>query len=345
MTKTALTVECLDASTFEAWDHFVETAKEGTFFHRAGWKSVFERAFRHRCPYLYAWRGGRMEGVLPLVHVQSRLFTNALISTPFCVYGGVAAATEQAREALDRAACELARELGVEYLELRHTDTQHTNWPTKELYYTFRKEIHADADANFRAIPRKQRAMVRGGIKAGLESEIDAGVDRLYRAYSESVRNLGTPVFSKKYLQSLRDVFGRDCEVLIVTQEDRIIAGVMSFYFRDEVLPYYGGGTALARHCKGNDFMYWEVMRRAAERGVRVFDYGRSKAGTGSFNFKRHWGFEPRPLNYEYFLLENNAMPNLSPTNPRYQRMIALWKRLPLPLSRLIGPPLAKNLG
>src|SRR5690625_2336233 len=146
MTKDPLPVERLAPGTFEIWDEFVENAAEATFFHRAGWKTVFERAFRHRCPYLYARRGGRIEGVLPLVHVQSRLFTNALISTPFCVYGGAAAETEEARGALESAACELARKLKVEYFELRHVDAHHADWPTKDLYYTFRKEISADPD-------------------------------------------------------------------------------------------------------------------------------------------------------------------------------------------------------
>ena len=70
----------------------------------------------------------------------------------------------------------------------------------------------------------------------------------------------------------------------------------MNFYFRDEVLPYYGGGTAFARQRAGNDFMYWEVMRRAADRGCRLFDFGRSKLGTGAFDFKKNWGFTPEQL-------------------------------------------------
>jgi hypothetical protein len=91
--------------------------------------------------------------------------------------------------------------------------------------------------------------------------------------------------------------------------------------------------------------MYWEIMEHARLRGIRIFDYGRSKRGTGSFEFKEHWGFEPQPLFYEYYLVKASAVPNLSPTNPKYERFIRLWRRLPLKVTWLVGPPLAKYLG
>ncbi|MDD2802200.1 MAG: FemAB family PEP-CTERM system-associated protein, partial [Methylococcales bacterium] len=202
-----------------------------------------------------------------------------------------------------------------------------------------------DVEKNLLAIPRKQRAVVRKGIDSGLVSVIDDNVDRLHLAYSESVRNLGTPVFSKKYFQILKDVFAEQCEVLTVERDGQTIASVMNFYFRDEVLPYYGGGTSLARDVKGNDFMYWEVMRRAVEKGVRMFDYGRSKIGTGSYNFKKNWGFSPEPLFYEFYLVKSDSLPDINPLNPKYQLFIAAWKRLPLFASQLLGPMLSKDLG
>src|SRR4029077_3578668 len=129
----------------------------------------------------------------------------------------------------------------------RHLAPQNPDWPTKSLYVTFRKPIEGDDERNFAAIPRKQRAMVRKGIEAGLVAELDGGVDALYTCYAESVRNLGTPVFAPRYLQILGEVFGRDCEVLVVRHDGAPVAAVMSFYFRDEVLPYYGGGLDSAR--------------------------------------------------------------------------------------------------
>ncbi|MEZ5529322.1 MAG: FemAB family PEP-CTERM system-associated protein [Porticoccaceae bacterium] len=303
----------------------------------------------------YVWASGLLpvcraqwsnRGILPLAHNKSLLFGNQLVSNPFCVYGGVVADSDEVAGALRAAACELAHSLDVDALELRNLVDSGKNWPTKTLYSTFRRAIDPDPEVNMQAIPSKQRTMVRKGIKNGLISELGDHWDRAYRVYSESVRNLGTPVFSRKYFSVLREVFGEDCGVLMITHEGRDVAGVVSFYFRDEVLPYYGGSIAEARDIKGvNDFMYWELMRRSAEQGIRTFDFGRSKNDSGPYHFKKHWGFEPEPLHYEYHLVRATAVPEVNPLNPKYQLFIRAWKKLPLSVANRIGPFLAKNLG
>lgn len=338
-------IKSLTQDALIRWNEYVFSHPQATFFHRGEWQQVIEQAFGHGCHFLYAEQQGVIQGVLPLGHVKSALFGNALISSPFCVYGGVVASSDQARAALIEAAISRAVALGVDSLEMRHRDQPLDGWIGKDLYVTFRKEIDPDVEQNMLNIPRKQRAVVRKGIQAGLTGEIDDGIDRLFEAYSQSVHALGTPVFSKRYFQILKKTFADDCEVLTITLQGRLISSVMSFYFRDEVLPYYGGGTAEARDVKGNDFMYWELMRRACERGIRVFDYGRSKVGTGSYSFKKNWGFEPAPLHYQYHLVKATEMPNISPTNPKFQLFIKAWQRMPLALTRLIGPHIARNLG
>ncbi len=335
----------LDSRNCGRWNDFVLNHPDGTFFHLAEWQNVLSKAFAHRTRYLYAECGGRVVGVLPLVEVKSLLFGHALISTPFCVYGGILASDEWARRTLERAACDLAQRLRVSYLEMRNRRRQHPGWQCKELYVTFRRPIDPDSERNMLAIPRKQRAMVRKGIQKQLQVQIDADADRMYAIYSESVRNLGTPVFSRRYVRLLRDTFSDRCEVLTVLHDRLPVASVLSFYFRDEVLPYYGGSTPAARGVAANDFMYWQVMERARERGAKIFDFGRSKRGTGSFDFKTHWGFDPEPLCYEYFLVKAREIPNVSPTNAKYAGLIGLWRRLPVPVTRLIGPPIARHLG
>ena len=341
-----LRVAELQPTDFGCWDRFVADCSDATFFHRAGWKTVIERAFGHRTCFLFAKAGDRVEGILPLAEVKSVMFGHSLVSLPFCVYGGIAATTERARRALDNAARQRAEQLKVGHLEYRSIVSSHSDWDHKDLYVTFRKEIDPDVERNLLAIPRKQRAMVRKGIKAGLKSNVDGDIERFFVAYADSVHRLGTPVFSKRYFEILMQVFGPDCEVLTITNSDgRLISSVLSFKFRDEILPYYGGGTAEAREVAGNDFMYWEVMRRACERGVRMFDYGRSKRGTGSFDFKKNWGFEPQQLHYEYLLVAGKSVPDHNPLNPKYQMFIKLWQKMPLRLANLIGPHIVKSLG
>jgi FemAB-related protein (PEP-CTERM system-associated) len=344
--RSGVLVRAFRAGDEARWDAFVNSNPSATFFHRSGWKSIIEQVFRHRPHYLLAERGGEIVGVLPLAEVKSRLFGHALVSLPFAVYGGVATTDGDAADALHLAAEERAHSLKVQYLELRNCTTQKADWPRQDLYVTFRKELLPDVEANMLAIPRKQRAMVRKGIQRGLRVEIDSNVDRFFDLYADNVHRHGTPALPKKYFEALLHTFGADCELQIVlSPEGKPVSGVLSFYFRDEVMPYYAGDTTEARDLAANDFKYWELMRRACERGCKVFDYGRSKRETGSFSFKKNWGFEPHQLQYEYRLLRVDRIPANNPSNPKYRGFIALWRKLPRSVANAVGPVIVRNLG
>jgi FemAB-related protein (PEP-CTERM system-associated) len=335
-----------DSAAAARWDRFVVDCPSATFFHRSGWQKILRDVFRHDTHFLLAEDEGRIQGVLPLAHVRSVLFGNALVSLPFAVYGGVAASSTAAADALEQEAQRLAQRLDVPHLELRNVHRRHDDWPMQDLYVTFRKSILPDEEANMLAIPRKQRAMVRKGIKNGLASQLDEGVDRFFALYADNVHRHGTPAMPKRYFQALRDEFGADCEVLTVAAPDgRPLSSVLSFYFRDEVLPYYAGDDEAARDLAANDFKYWELMRRSCGRGLKVFDYGRSKQGTGSYAFKKNWGFEPQPLHYEYCLYKRDAVPQNNPANAKYRMLIEAWRRMPIAMANWLGPYIVRSLG
>jgi FemAB-related protein (PEP-CTERM system-associated) len=342
----ALSVRPYRDSDAQRWDQFVLGCPDATFFHRSGWHRIFQDTLRHRAHYLLAERGGEIVGVLPLVELKSWLFGRSLVSLPFAVYGGVAAVDAAARPALHQAAVALGRELGVAHLELRNTTAAEPDWPRQDLYVTFRKELLPEVEANLLAIPRKQRAMVRKGIQRELRSEIDADVDRFFALFADNQHRHGTPAHGKRYFEALKREFGDDCELLtVLSPQGEAVSGVLSFYFRDEVLPYYAGDLPAARELAANDFKYWELMRRACERKLRVFDYGRSKRDTGSFDFKKNWGFEPAPLHYEFQLFTRDAVPQNNPSNPKYQRAIETWRKLPRGVVDVLGPMIARHLG
>lgn len=336
----------------KAWDAFVAGNPKGTFFHRAAWGGLLNRVFGHTPHFLVAEQDGAIVGVLPMAQVKSLLFGHSLMSLPFCVYGGPLASTDEAHEALETASVALMQELGAPVMEWRLRDTTlvEQDWhPKDDLYVTFRKPISPDDDVNMKAIPRKQRAMVRKGIERGLMSTVGHDVDALHRVYAESVRNLGTPVFPKRWFRALCDAFPGDSDIIVVSHAGVALSAVLNFYDRrakgTEVLPYYGGGTARSRNFAAHDFLYWEVMRRAAATGCNGFDFGRSKLDTGSFSFKKNWGFSPTPLKHLYRLAPGKAIPDHNPLNPKYRLMIGGWKRLPLPIANFLGPYIVRGVG
>lgn len=341
-----LVVRPFETGDARRWDAFVDGCAEATFFHWIGWREILEQEFRHRTHYVLAERAGAITGVLPLAEVRTRLFGHALCSLPFCVYGGPVASDDATASALVAAASRLARTLGVEHLELRNRTVMRPDWPRQALYVTFRKELLPEPEDNLLQIPRKQRAMVRKGIKHGLRSVIDPASDRFFALYAENQHRHGTPPLGRRYFDRLRSQFGERCEVLTIEDAGgEAVSSVLSFYFRDEVLPYYAGDSVRARDLAANDFKYWELMRRSCERKLRVFDYGRSKQGTGSFDFKHNWGFVATPLAYEYDLVKRASIPEHNPLNPRYRMFIALWKRTPLAVANVLGPHIVRGLG
>jgi FemAB-related protein (PEP-CTERM system-associated) len=336
----------MEAGDTARWDGFVMSHAEGSFFHRSGWHGIFRDIFGLTPHYLLAERGTELAGILPLAYQRSLLFGNALIAAPFCVEGGPIAADEEAASALTAAALAIQAQTQAPYIEFRTRRARQAGWAVRgDLYATFSGPLTADDKENLLAIPRKQRAVVRKTLDSKLVSEVPSDVDDVFAVYAESVRNLGTPVFPKRYFAALKKTFGPDCDAVVIRDDGKPVSAVLNFYHKDTVLPYYGGGTVGARRNGANDFLYWEVMRRAAQRGYRRFDFGRSKAGTGAFAFKKNWGFAPEWLEYEYHFLAGQKMPDKNPLNPKYSLFIEAWKKLPLPVANFIGPWIIRGLG
>ena len=337
--RADLAVEWLQPAAAAEWDAFAEAHPEGTFFHRTKWGEVLGRLPGFQSHYLLVRRAGQISGVLPLVRVRSPWFGRALVSLPFCVEAGVLANDEASEDALIANASALATFQRVDWLELRHRRAHCPRWPANsDTYAVFRRALPSTAADAFAAIPRKQRAMIRKATGFGLTSVQESTLENFWPVYATSVRNLGTPVFPRRYFEDLLATFGDAAQVTTVFDGEDAVASVLSFVHQGCVLPYYGGGLPRARHVNAYDFLYWEVMRRAVDDGLHTFDFGRSKRGTGAFDFKRHWGFEPTPLHYEYRLLRTQEVPRRNPGNPRFRLAVSLWKHLPLPVANRLGP-------
>ncbi len=335
----------LDDDRRDAWDHFVKTDPEGSFFHLCGWQRVLEKTLGHPAFYLYALRDQVIVGVLPLAWVKSALFGNSLVSTPFCVYGG-ALGSDEVKRALEARAIEIGTELAVDQIELRYKNQQNNHWITRSQHATFGCSLAQDDAAILAGIKKNQRALIRKGLQSAMSWHVEQDNNDFYAIYSESLRNLGTPVFSKALIDALQKEFPEDTDILTIRNDGKAVSSVFNFYYQGQVLPYYGGGKPAARELKSNDFMYYQLMCHAVRsKACHFFDFGRSKLESGAYSYKKHWGMQDELLHYQFYLIKAEQLANLSPNNPKYQLFIKLWQKLPLGVSRWLGPKLAHYLG
>ena len=322
----------------------------GTAFHRPAWLNAVARATGNRALALVLERHEAIAACLPLLEVHSPLFGRVMVSSGFGVEGGILAERQSDADALFGAVEELALRRSCPAIELRGgmLPAGRDGWKIRhDSHCGFVTDLAADDDAQLTAIPRKQRAEVRKGLAGDLT--VSVGTDAAQRAahyavYAESVRNLGTPVFPKALFSAVLDAFGENADILTVSDGETPVASVLSLYHKGAVMPYWGGGTMAARRLRANDRMYYELMLHARRRGCERFDFGRSKTGSGAFDFKKNWGFAPQPLGYAAWTAPGAEARDADPTSAKHAARIALWKRLPLPLANLIGPHIARGL-
>jgi|SRR5271168_264648 len=333
-------VRIFTAADEERWDRFVLDHPEGSFFMLSGWKKVVEETFGYRSYYFFVERNGEITGIAPLFAVSNWITGRTLISVPFGVYAGVCAADAESENVLLHHLQNLACEQRVEYLELRSRRSEpRAAFHEISRYVTFTAPLSADSEANLKRLPKDTRYMIRKAQKAGLRAQ--RGWDQLasfFPLFAQNLQRHGTPAFPIELLRNLAAHFPQQSELLMIYTGEKPVAGVISFFFRDTILPYYSGASPEAPRLAANNLLYWEAMEGAAKAGMRRFDFGRSKKGTGSYEFKTQWNMNVEELQYQTYLVKRTTPPNFSPTNPGFERAIRLWKKLPLWLTMRIGP-------
>ncbi len=343
------TIERHDPRRDAELDAFVVGHAHGTFFHRPAWGDVVSESFGHEPFTLVLRRGGAIAGALPLSLVRRPFGGAALVSVPYGVYGGIVADDADAASALEDAARSLAITLGVDDVELRHLHEPGgtvSEWATHDLYVTFLRDLPEAADECLETIPRKSRASARQARdKHGMQ--LVSGHELLpvfHRLFVANKRSLGSPAFDRAFFARLLDRFRDDVLLHGVRFQDRVIATCLSFVFRDVMMPYYSGSEPGTERLGSMNFQYWQLMTDAVTRGLAQFDFGRSRRGSGAFDFKENMGFTPTPLAYRHFLPKGGAMPNLNPSNEKLEVVQKVWRKLPFAVVERLGPRLLKYL-
>ncbi|MGB6833424.1 MAG: FemAB family XrtA/PEP-CTERM system-associated protein [Candidatus Acidiferrum sp.] len=338
--RRSVVIRDFQSAVAARWDEFVYSQPGGSLFHLMGWKRAIEKTFGFQSCYYYAERDGQITGILPLFLVNNWIIGRCLHSVPFGVYGGICAADQESHDALLASVKQLAVAKQVEHLDLHQRDGELLpDFHSNTLYVAFTTQLSANTEANLKKLPRDTRYMIRKGEKAGLRAQ--HGLEQLndfYPLFCESMRRLGTPVFPFALFKNLLEEFSSQADLTMIYSGAQPVSAVLSFTFRDTFLPYYAGANHMAPPLAANNFMYWHLMKHAAEQGFRVFDFGRSKKNTGAYQFKSQWGMTAETLNYQVYLVRRKTVPNFSPVNPKFEMATRVWRQLPMGLTKSLGP-------
>jgi serine/alanine adding enzyme len=326
------------------WDAFVHQHAEATGYHRWAWRQVFERALGHRTHYLLARQGGATVGVLPLVRLNSWLFGRALSSLPYVNYGGVLANSPEAAPALVAAATEIATAHRLQYVVLRHRQRQLPALPARSHKVTMLLDLAGTSDAMWTGLDKKVRNQIRKAEKSGLTC-VSGGqelLDQFYFVFSRNMRDLGTPVYGRRLFAEVLRAEPRDARLHIVSLGTEPIACALTYAYGHAMEVPSASSLREHRTLCPNHLMYWTMIQQAIAQGRTQFDFGRSTPADGTYQFKEQWGAQPATLNWEYQLLGNTQLPSDDRHSARYQKRIDAWKKLPLPLTTVLGPRIAR---
>ena len=343
----ALAVRACIAAEDARRDAYVRAHPRGTLFHLSGWRRVVERVHAHDGLDLSAWRGDRLVGVLPLMLCRGILGARVLVSSPYATYGGPLGDDAAVERALVERAARMADELRASYLELRCVDDPGLGLPESSLYHTFMRDLPDSPDKVLGMMPKKARAEARKA-RDKHRLELSSGhwyLDDLHRMFVLNKKELGSPGLPTAHFRALLEQFGRNVFVHLVRQGGTPLSAVMSFAYGDTLIAYYAGTQPGAdRAVSASNFMYMALQEWAVERGFKRFDFCRSRIGSGAFDFKRHQGFEPKPLHYCYHLARRAKPPTFNPSNPRTAVLRRAWSKLPVWLANALSDRLARYL-
>jgi FemAB-related protein (PEP-CTERM system-associated) len=327
----------------QSWDRFIRSCEGWTHSHLYGWKSVIEATFGHESLYLVARENDQIAGVLPLVHVKSRLFGHYLVSMPFLNYGGPLGSTRAITALVDEAS-RVAAGSGVSLLELRSRRRLALDLPASHRKITVVRQLFGDPDRLWADLRSKTRTRVRRPQKQGIRVRFGpAEASAFHRVFSRHMRDLGTPTLPMRFFARIRETFGDSVWFGTAYLGGEPIAAGCALRWQDEVEMTWSSTLSSHRRHGTNMLLFWEFMKRGASEGLSLFNFGRSTPGTGTHEFKRQWGSRDEQL-WWYYRTDGEREKTPSPDDDSYAWGPRIWRRLPVALTRVIGPRIVRYI-
>ena len=311
------------------------------------WRQVMEAAFGHQTFYLMVKdEHQEVRGVLPLVFLASRLFGRSLVSMPFANYGGLLADSLEAQQALLQRAMGLAEERKAASIELRQQKAVDLPWHVTQHKTSMRLALPKHFEILWGGFPSKLRSQIRRAQNAGMTVRIGRAelLDDFYRVFARNMRDLGTPVHGRNVFETILSAFPKDTRICAVYLADRPLAAGFLYGFRQMLEIPWASSDRRYNHLAPNMLLYSSALEYACETGFQVFDFGRSTSGSGTYRFKEQWGAQPMPLHWYYWSANGKPFSEFNPENPKRSLAIQLWKRMPVALTRIIGPTIRRKI-
>lgn len=335
-----------EESDAKEWDEYVTAHPDSCVFQTFAWRRVVATAYGHQPLYLVAREGAEIRGVLPLFLIRSLLFGRVMATCPYASWGAICSSGVEAERALVEEAINLSRQHQVDYIELKSIrTTQAEGLQVRSHYVTYELPLDAPETLWRQSLRKSNRVAIRQAEKFGLSLEQGAHLlDEFHKVFVANMRALGTPVHALRFFSTILEVFGESAALRAATRQAEVLAAMLLLRYRNRVSVVYAASLPDSLPLRPNNFLYWQVIKEAATSGAATFDFGRSLAGTGVAKFKESWGTAPAPLYYEYFLNRARTAPDMNASNPRYDLARKVWKRMPLPLTKWLGPALIRSI-
>ena len=335
----------LTEEDYPSWDAYVQNHERGTLFHLIGWKNAIEKSFNTRASYFCAKADQKLCGIIPLFKIKTLFSGCKIISIPYSVYGGVLGDSEEIEQELIKFCKNYYEEQKADYLELRYLYDRNIDFPKQNLYVTYKKRLANNAEEILNDIPKKSRASVRKGLNNfGLKCKINNDIHTFLKLYSINKRKLGSPQYPEKFISLLMTEYKSNAKIGTVFFNDIPVVSAQFFYFRNTIMPYFSGSDHKYWHTNANNVLYYELMKHARELDLEYFDFGRSRKGTGPAKFKEYMGFKATPLHYYFYSRRHENIPNITPSNKKFNLVSQVWSHLPLIFTKSVGPLIVKRI-
>ena len=332
----------------QAWNEFVYQHPSSQCYHLFEWKDIIEQAFRLQSFYLYAQNGssGEICGVLPLIFSKSFVFGRYLTSIPFYNYSGILGRNKDVETALLTKAIETAQRVKASHIELRHCKESTLELPVKTHKVRMVLELPDDPEVLWKGFKAKLRSQIKRAQRENMTVKLGGNdlLDDFYEVFSINMRDLGTPVWGKGIFHQMVSKFPNTSKICMVYLDKRPIAAGFLIGFKEYMEIPSASSLREYNRLSPNMLLYWSVLEYACKAGYRYFDFGRSSPDSGTFRFKKQWGAVPETLHWQYWLNDGESLPELNPQNPKYAMIIKTWQKIPVPITKIIGPMISRHL-